>query len=210
MGTGNDMAQNTDNQPARSAILITPSEVMEYLYCPRFTYFLNVLKIRQYEEKRYKVQKGREVHQQRLEQNRDYVRKKVPMLKKEQNIYLSSDTLHVRGIVDEIIYLKDGSLAPADYKFSVYQPYLYSTHKIQTALYAMLILENYRKPVHTGYIFYLRGGSKMHEVAITTKLEREATTAIEAMLNIIREEQIPKRTSCRVRCADCCYKNICV
>jgi CRISPR-associated exonuclease Cas4 len=190
--------------------LITPSEVMEYLYCPRFTYFLNVLKIRQYEEKRYKVKKGREVHQQRLEQNRDYIRRKIPMVKKEQNIYLSSESLHVRGIVDEIIFLKDGSLAPADYKFSLYKPYLYNTHKIQTTLYALLIRENYQEPVHTGYIFYLRGGSKMHEVAITMKLEQEATSAVAEMLKIIRDEQIPKRTSYRVRCADCCYKNICV
>jgi len=192
------------------ATLITPSEVMEYLYCPRFTYYLNVLKIRQYEEKRYKVQKGREVHQQRLEQNQDYIRKKIPMLKKEQNVYLSSDILYVRGIVDEIIYLKDGSLAPADYKFSEYKPYLYNTHKIQTALYALLIRENYQKPVHTGYIFYLRGGSKMHEVAITIRLEHEATSAVAEMLSIIQDERIPKRTSYRVRCADCCYKNICV
>jgi CRISPR-associated exonuclease Cas4 len=190
--------------------LITPSEVMEYLYCPRFTYFLNVLKISQYEDKRYKVQKGREVHRQRLEQNRDYIRKKIPMLKKEQNVYLRSDSLHVRGIVDEILYLEDGSLAPADYKFTLYKPYLYNTHKIQTALYALLIRENYRRPVHTGYIFYLRGGSKMHEVAITMKLEQEATSAVAEMLKIIRDEQIPKRTSYRVRCADCCYKNICV
>jgi len=210
MGTGNDMAQNTDNRPARSAILITPSEVMEYLYCPRFTYFLNVLKIAQYEEKRYKVQKGREVHQQRLEQNRDYIRKKIPMIKKEQNIYLSSQTLHVRGIVDEIIYLEDGSLAPADYKFSEYKPFLYNTHKIQTTFYAMLIRENYKQPVHTGYIFYLRGGSMMHEIKITEKLEREAKSAVAEMLSIIRNETIPKRTSNRIRCADCCYKNICV
>lgn len=192
------------------SLLITPSEVMEYLYCPRFTYFLNVLKISQYEEKRYKVQKGRELHKQRLEQNRDYIRKKIPMIKKEQNVYLSSGSLHVRGIVDEIIYLKDGSLAPADYKFSEYKPYLYGTHKIQTALYALLIRENYNKSVHTGYIFYLRGGSKMHAVAITKTLERDAVAAVSAMLTIIQNEELPKRTSYRMRCADCCYKNICV
>lgn len=193
-----------------SATLVTPSEVMEYLYCPRFTYFLNVLKIPQYEERRYKVQKGREVHQQRLEQNRDYIRKKIPMVNKKQNVYLSSEALHVRGVVDEIIYLKDGSLAPADYKFSEYRPYLYSTHKIQTALYALLIREHYDKPVHTGYIFYLRGGSKMHAVAITKALERDAAAAVTAMLTIIQNEELPKRTSYRIRCADCCYKNICV
>lgn len=193
-----------------SGTLVTPSEVMEYLYCPRFTYFLNVLKIRQYEEKRYKVQKGREVHRQRLEQNRDYIRKKIPMVNKKQNVYLSSNALHVCGVVDEIIYLKDGSLAPADYKFSEYRPYLFSTHKIQTVLYALLIRENYDKPVHTGYIFYLRGGSKMHEIAISARLESEARSVVAEMLNVIQCETIPPRTHWRIRCADCCYKNICV
>jgi len=192
------------------SLLITPSEVMEYLYCPRFTYFLNVLKIPQHEDKRYKVQKGREVHQQRLEQNRDYIRKKIPMIKKEQNIYLSSGRLHVRGIVDEVLYLKDGSLAPADYKFSVYKPYLYKTHQIQTALYALLIQDNYKKPVNTGYIFYLRGGYQMHEVPITPKLEREAMETVDKILKIIESEILPNRTTYRIRCADCCYKNICV
>ena len=209
-GKKNEMTQIISNTSSESSVLVTPSEVMEYLYCPRFTYFLNVLKIAQYEEKRYKVQKGREVHQQRLSQNRDYIRRKIPMLKKDQNVYLSSQSLHVRGIVDEIIYLKDGSLAPADYKFSLYQPYLYNTHKIQTALYALLIRENYKRFVHTGYIFYLRGGTKMHAIEITEKLEKEALSAVSGMLQIIRNEQIPGRTSYRIRCADCCYKNICV
>ena len=199
------------NYPMNStATLITPSEVMEYLYCPRFTYFLNVLKIPQYEEKRYKVQKGREVHKQRLAQNRDYIRTKIPMLKKDQNVYLSSQRLHVRGIVDEVLYLEDGSLAPADYKFSIYQPHLYKTHQIQTALYALLIRENYAKPVSTGYIFYLRGGYRMHEVKITRKLELESVDVVGSMLSIIEDEILPRRTSYRIRCADCCYKNICV
>lgn len=132
------------------------------------------------------------------------------MVNKKQNVYLSSEALHVRGVVDEIIYLKDGSLAPADYKFSEYRPYLYGTHKIQTALYALLIREHYDKPVHTGYIFYLRGGSKMHAVPITKTLERDAVAAVTAMLTIIQNEELPKRTSYRMRCADCCYKNICV
>jgi hypothetical protein len=42
---------------------ITPSEIIEFLYCKRFIYFMKCLGIRQYEEKRYKVQKGREIHE---------------------------------------------------------------------------------------------------------------------------------------------------
>ncbi len=38
--------------------MITPSEVIEHIYCPRFTCFLNCLNIPQHEELRYKVLKG--------------------------------------------------------------------------------------------------------------------------------------------------------
>ncbi|MFK7978695.1 MAG: CRISPR-associated protein Cas4, partial [Saprospiraceae bacterium] len=43
---------------------ITPSQIIEYLFCPRFTYFEYVLRIPQYEDRHYKVGRGREVHEQ--------------------------------------------------------------------------------------------------------------------------------------------------
>ncbi|OQX06467.1 MAG: CRISPR-associated protein Cas4, partial [Desulfobacteraceae bacterium IS3] len=43
-------------------ILLTPSEIIEYFYCPRFIYFIFSLGIDQHEEKRFKVLMGREVH----------------------------------------------------------------------------------------------------------------------------------------------------
>lgn len=55
---------------------ITPSEMIEFLYCPRFTYFMKCLGIVQHEENRYKVQKGRSVHEDKAEQNKSYIRKK--------------------------------------------------------------------------------------------------------------------------------------
>lgn len=48
-----------------STVMITPSEVIEYLFCPRFLYFMNCLKIPQHEELRYKVMKGRALHERR-------------------------------------------------------------------------------------------------------------------------------------------------
>ena len=191
-------------------LMITPSEVMEYLYCPRFTFFLNVLKIPQYEEKRYKVQKGRIVHEQRLKHNKDYLRKKIPMIKKDMNVYLASEKIHVRGIVDEIAYMRDGTLSPIDYKFSLYKDWVFKTHKIQTALYGMMISEKYNMDVRQGYIFYIRNGSKMNIVNITPALCREATNTVLDILYIISKEEIPRKTKYKIRCFDCCYKNICV
>ena len=41
---------------------ITPSDMIEFLYCKRFIYYMKGLAIPQFEENRFKVQKGREVH----------------------------------------------------------------------------------------------------------------------------------------------------
>ena len=56
----------------KKSISITPSEVMEYLYCPRFIYFMLVLQIPQKEEQRYKVQRGRKAHDRKTKINKKY------------------------------------------------------------------------------------------------------------------------------------------
>jgi CRISPR-associated exonuclease Cas4 len=48
-----------------NSAIITISDVLEYQFCPRFIYFMRCLDIPQHEEKRFKVLKGREVHEER-------------------------------------------------------------------------------------------------------------------------------------------------
>ena len=74
-------------------IFVTASELLEYLFCPRFIYFMNCLCISQHEERRYKVQIGREVHTQRETTNIDYLRKKIGCVGKELGVWLSSHSL---------------------------------------------------------------------------------------------------------------------
>ena len=62
---------------ATKAISVTPSLVMEYLFCPRFIYFMECLNIPQHEERRLKVQLGRKVHETKQQINKDYLRKKI-------------------------------------------------------------------------------------------------------------------------------------
>lgn len=47
---------------------ITPSDMIEFLYCRRFIYYMKCLSIPQFEENRFKVQKGREVHEKKESQ----------------------------------------------------------------------------------------------------------------------------------------------
>jgi CRISPR-associated exonuclease Cas4 len=191
-------------------INITPSEVVEYLFCPRFIFFMNCLNIPQHEEQRYKVLVGRELHEERQRINRDYLRKKISCVKKEFLVYLASSRYHLRGEVDEVLYLADGTMAPLDYKFAEYRDSIYRTHRIQSVLYALLIKDNYQCEVKKGYVCYVRSKYLLKEILFGEKEFQEACQIIEEILRIIQQGYYPKKTKFPVRCIDCCYKNICV
>ena len=56
--------------------MITVSDVVEYMYCPRFVYFERVLGIPQHEEKREKVIIGRNIHELKEKINKQSIRNK--------------------------------------------------------------------------------------------------------------------------------------
>ncbi len=190
--------------------MLTPSEVIEHIWCPRFTYFMNVLMIPQFEDRRYKVLKGREVHKRREKENRDYLRKKLGVVNKEQAVYLASPKVRVRGIVDEVLSLDDGTMAPLDFKYTEYQERAFRTHAIQVALYGLLIEEVYQAEVTRGYVAYIRGGSKVLEVPLSDEIREATDQILDEMFSIIQTGKLPRKTANKNHCIDCCYKNICV
>lgn len=193
-----------------NTVSITPTEVIEYLFCPRFIYFMECLKIPQHEDLRYKVLVGREVHERKVKVNREYVRKKIRCVDKEISVYLSSPKHKIRGVVDEILSLSDGTMAPLEYKFAEYRPYIFKTHRTQLTLEALLIQENYEKPVKKGFLVYVRSKNFLREVVFKPSDFDNATRIIEEILRIVQNGYYPKKSGSRAKCIDCCYKNICV
>lgn len=194
----------------KEGVYITPSEVIEYLYCPRFIYFMHCLSIPQHEEQRYKVLTGREIHEKKSKINKDYFRKKLNCIGKEISVYLTSDKFHLKGVVDEVLFLGDGTSAPFDYKFAEYKDRLFRTHKVQSILYAILIRENYQLEAKRGYICYTRSKNLVKEIVFKERDFRIALNIIDEILKIIQLGYYPKGTSYLSKCIDCCYKNICV
>lgn len=187
---------------------LTPSHIIEYLYCPRFTYFEYVLTIPQYEERKYKVQRGREIHDQKLEQNKEYLRRRIGAVERYNDQYLTNKLL--RGRIDEVLKLEDGTMAPLDYKFAVYEEKIYETYKTQMFCYAWLIEENFGCQVNRGYLVYTRSSNKLVEVAISAadkELVKESAKEIESIIN---RNFFPKATKYKQRCVDCTYRNICI
>ena len=190
-------------------ISVTPSLIMEYLYCPRFIYFMECLKIAQHEQRRYKVQRGRNLHQQKERINKDYIRKKIGCIGKEISVYLSSVHYKVRGVVDEVLYFDDDTLSPLEYKFAEYKNTLFKTHKIQLVLQALLIKDNYHRLVNKGFIVFTRSKNFLLEVSFYDEDFQEALTIINTAVSIIQRGYYPDKTKYKRRCVDCCYKNIC-
>lgn len=192
------------------SLKITPTELLEYYFCPRFIYFMNVLKIPQYEERRYKVQKGREVHRNRQEHNKDYLWKKVGAIERQSSVYLISEKYHLHGIVDEVVTLEDGSLAPIDYKYAIYPRYVYRSHRTQLLSYCLLVEDVYQKPVNCGFLFYIREGSRQVKVPYDARERQKIIKDLEQVLDLINHEKMPEKTGNLEECRDCTYKNICV
>ena len=188
-------------------ISLTPSHIIEYLYCPRFTYYEYVLTIPQNEEKNYKVMRGRELHDRKLEENKDYLRKKMGAVEKFLDQYLTNDLL--RGRVDEVLVLSDGTLAPLDYKFAEWDDKVYATYKTQLYCYAWLIEENFGKSVEKGYLVYTRTKNKVVEVAIPADAKAMVKQAAQGIYGVIGNNIFPKATRQKRRCVHCTYRNIC-
>ncbi len=205
--TGSQQPSDLDDERTP---MITTSELIEYLYCPRFTYFLNCLKIPQHEELRYKVLKGRELHEKKEKTNVDYIRKRLGCIKKEVSVYLASKKLKIRGIVDEVLFLNDGTLAPFDYKLTEYDEFIFRTHRVQSTVYAMLVMENYGNPVRRGFICYAKSKNLVKELVYREEDFAATKEIIDEIFTIILEGFYPKKTRWPNRCLDCCYRNICV
>jgi len=188
---------------------ITISDVIEYLFCPRFTYFMHCLGIPQREGRLFKVQKGRALHETKEKTNVGYLRKRYGVKDKLTAVYLCSKKYRIRGIMDEVLFLEDGSVAPLDYKFAKYHNRVFKTHKYQSALYGLMIAEHFNRPVYRGFLCYTRSGNKIVELPFNEKLFQQAEHVIQNILCIIQKEQFPEITGNKKRCIDCCYKRIC-
>lgn len=191
-------------------IFIVVSDVIEYNFCPRFIYFMYCLDIPQHEEKRYKVRKGREIHKIREKTNKEYLRRKLNVMRKEADVLLASRKNHYKGLIDEILFLDDGTAAPMDYKFAEYREKTFRTHRYQSVLYGELIRENYNIDVQRGYVCYTRNNNRVKEIIFRDRDLKKALDMVDDILRIIQTGFYPKKTKYSMKCVDCCYRNICV
>ncbi|AEV68757.1 CRISPR-associated protein Cas4 [Acetivibrio clariflavus] len=199
------LSQNFFNE---NQYYITPSDIIEFLYCKRFAYYMKCLGISQNEEKRFKVMMGRQLHEKRESENRDYLRKKIGSCGKRIGVNLVSEKYGIKGNADEIHELEDGTMAPLDYKYAKYEERLFKTYKNQMVLYALMIEEVYGKPVNKGYLVYCREGNRLVEIEITKEDKDRVLEYLDEYRRVL-EGYYPQAAKEKSKCTDCCYRNIC-
>ena len=197
-------------QKIEQDVFVTVSDALEYLFCPRFIFFERCLMVPEHQEKRFKVLKGRELHEIREKVNRDYLRKRLKCTRKEISVYLTSHKYHFKGEVDEVLFLEDGTAAPLDYKYAEFKNTIYKTHKYQAALYGILIMEHFGVDVKKGFVCYTRSNNYVVEIDFRQKDFEMAKQIVREILMIIQRGYYPEGTKQKARCVDCTYKNICV
>ena len=170
---------------------------------------MKCLGIKQYEDKRYKVEKGRELHRKKENENKDYLRKKLGVVDKKINIDLYSDKQKIKGKVDEVLIFDDNTMAPLDYKFAEFNDILYSTYKTQMLMYSLMIEELYNCKVNKAYLVYTRSRNMVKEIEINKKDLDKLKKDISEYTKVI-EGYYPKGSKSKARCLDCCYRNICI
>jgi len=189
--------------------IITISDVLEYQFCPRFIYFMHCLDIPQHEEMRFKVMRGREVHEKKRITNPEYLRKKLGVVGKEIDVFVASKKHHIKGIIDEILFLDDGTAAPFEYKYAEFKDTIFKTHKYQLVLHGLMIKENYGREVNRGFICYTRSNHHIEQVNFHDRDFARGIEIVDEILEIIDKGFYPAKTKYKNKCIDCCYRTIC-
>lgn len=185
---------------------ITPSEMLEFLYCNRFIYYMNVLGVPQNEEKRYNVTKGRDMHKDR--EKHKYILKQTKATGSINEVSIECNEYRIRGKVDSILILTDFEYAPLDYKYSEYAGVVYDTYINQLVMYAVMIESVYSIEVTKGFILYCKNGHHLETVIIGDKEKRKMVSDIESCIKVMGGIYPKTRVSSK-KCEDCCYRNIC-
>jgi CRISPR-associated exonuclease Cas4 len=123
---------------------------------------------------------------------------------------VKSEKLKLVGRVDEVLFFKDGTAAPLDYKYAEYEERIYKTHLIQQACYTLLIEETFQCPAHKAYICYVRSNNFLKEIIVSEALKKRAIEIVDEIFDILNENYFPAKTKSKARCLDCTYRNICV
>jgi len=184
---------------------LTITNAVEHAFCPKFTYYELVLKLKQYEEKRGTVLAGREFHNRHASTNKNYIPKGIEGGKTIE-LQMFSKIHSFVGKVDTVIETPT-EIIIIERKYSDHVE-VGPTLKTQLGLMAILIEENLNKKVNKAIIVFDRAKRLEVTFEITSDVRQFALSVLEATREVITTGVAPPSFFDR-RCVNCCYRKVC-
>lgn len=184
---------------------LTVTDVVEYAFCPKFTYYGIVLGLKQYEEKRGTIMAGRRMHSKHEKTNVTYLPHNIQG-KKLTSVKFYSKNLGLIGKIDEAIETND-EVVLIERKYTE-NDIVGPTLKVQLGLLAILIEENIRKPVRKAIVIFSKKQRKEVEVKLDQTMKSYALDMFNKTKKVI-SDGISPFSRFDNRCLNCCYRKIC-
>jgi len=182
------------------------SDIKQYIYCPRIMYYYYVLPIPRRITRKMEYGRIEHIEIGHLEKRRSFKAYGIAEGVRGFQVYLESKKLGLNGVLDMMITTGKGEIHPVEFKHSLSKDGLHQ--KYQLAAYAMLIEENYGKPVRHGFL-YLIPSKTIVPMEITMSMREHIKKTLSAIRNIISKERMPSYMRSKKRCNNCEFKNYC-
>ena len=191
----------------------TAEDVRQHVWCPRMTYVRHVLQYKP--EITLKMKKGHEKHEKQKKKlllSREEVQRGGRLIRggskgvaatEYHNIYLKSEELGLRGIIDRLVILSDDEVIPINIKTGGYaeKSILPNNYKAQLVTEALLIEATTHYRVPQAAIQPEEG--PLRNVEITPEDKLWILKMIRQMRAIVQTEIIPAPTPHSAKCVDC-------
>ncbi|MHA1929503.1 MAG: CRISPR-associated protein Cas4 [Candidatus Thorarchaeota archaeon] len=193
---------------------LSPTDVKQYVFCPRVTYFTRVMKLRPIMGSQQEAGKKSHDKLAKLEKRRKYpLKTKLPLIvkTKEFEIPLISNRYKVRGRLDMLILTHEGEWIPVEFKdMRSNKRKLHLDHKYQLIALALLVEEKHNTIVRRGFIHYTRDEMTI-EMKISSNMRTRCLTYIERIRQMIIDGKIPDpRTRCKHIRIGCGFADQCI
>lgn len=184
---------------------VTVTDLKQYAYCPRVVYYEQCLP--HVRPRTFMMDAGKEAHEDEPKRaaRRSINRYELPEGERYFNVRLTSETLGLRGLLDEVVMTPQGDSLPVDYKLATSAG---THHQVQLTAYALLLEANGAPPIEHGFI-YLIPLRKVVKVAITAYWRTTTLDILKRIQGMIAHEQMPPPVKRANQCAACEFRRFC-
>jgi len=199
------VSQPGQAMPAPEQLTLTVTDVKNFVYCPRVVYFMYCLPGTR--PLTYKMAEGKLEHgrTEELEQRRSLRTYGLTAGERFFGVHLASAHLGLTGRLDMAIVTEQEAI-PVEFKNTTGP--LGLNHKYQLVAYALLVEEQWGRPVRRGFVYRIPL-KRSQELPITPNGRRFVLRLLAQIRRLIATETMPPPTTRRGRCRDCEFRRFC-